>query len=113
MTAIKINKNATLKLLNIADCIYALCVVITFIFAKDKAIQLLAGWALIFLYSGLGLRRFCNGKGMMKYGTIGNESDNDEEGIRSSYEAHRWTIGVGLIMSIGMTLHSIILFKPN
>lgn len=104
---IAINKRKTLRLLNIADSIYALCVVITFIFARDKAVQLLAGWALIFLYSGLGLRRFCNGKSMMRYGTIGNELDDDEEGITSSYNAHRWTIVVGLIMSIGMTLYSI------
>lgn len=103
----EINKDKTLKLINLADCMYALCFVVSVFFAKDISVQIVVGWALIFMYSGLGLRRYCNGKSMMRYGTIGNESDDDEDGILSSYYYHCWTIVIGLIMAIGITLFSV------
>ena len=101
----RIDKDKVLKYLNISDSIYIVCVIIGLLFFGDTVIRLLAIWLVTFLCSSLGLRRYCKGKPMMKYGTINDEDIDDNDGIISSYHAHRWTIALGTIGAVFFTVY--------
>ena len=103
----EINKEKVWKYLNISDGIYAFCIALGVIFFFDSVVSLLGLWLITFLSSGLGLRRYCKGKPMMMYGTIGDEHQDDYDGIMSSYNAHRWTMFVGTALAIGFTIYQL------
>ncbi|MBU2899003.1 hypothetical protein [Vibrio hepatarius] len=101
----EINKAKVWKYLNISDGIYLVCIFIGIVFFFGSVVSLIGLWFITFLCSGLGLRRYCKGKSMMMYGTIGDEKADDQEGTMSSYYAHRWTMFLGTIGAVLFTIY--------
>lgn len=102
-----INKTKVWKYLNISDSIYLICILVGIFFFSGSVVSLLGLWGVTFLCSGLGLRRYCKGKPMMMYGTIGDEELDNQDGIMSSYYAHRWTLCIGTIGAVLFTIYQL------
>lgn len=100
-----IDKVKTLKYLNISDSIHAICLGVCLIFFPAEFVYLLGFWGLVFLYSGLAIRRYCKGKGMMRFGVSSDIDNNDKNEVVSSYKNHVFTIVTSNILMVGITIY--------
>ncbi|MEF1254669.1 hypothetical protein [Vibrio sp. M260112] len=102
-----INKGKVWRYMNISDGIFIFCVILGVLFFREHALNIAVGWLVAFLCSGLGLRLYCKGKGMMRYGTINNVDSDDHDAVMSSYYSHRWTMVICTIGAVVFTIYQI------
>ncbi len=100
-----IDKNKTLKYANFSDSAHAICLVVCLLFFPQEFIYLLGFWLVTFFYSGLALRRYCKGNGMIRFGVSRDIDRDDTREIVSSYNNHLFTIGASNIVMIGITIY--------
>lgn len=103
----EINKERVWKYLNASDFIYLGCFSVGVFFFTSNVYPLIGLYIITFLTSSLGLRRYCKGKPMMMYGTIGDEKVDDNDAVMSSYYAHRWTVFIGTLGAIAFTIYQL------
>ncbi|MFM2625700.1 hypothetical protein [Vibrio owensii] len=103
----EIDKDKIWKYVNISDGVFGVCFLLGVLFFRDNALNIAAGWLVTFICSGLGLRLYCKGKGMMRYGTINNVEDDDHEGFENSYRAHRGTVIFCTIGVVAFTIYQL------
>ncbi|EGQ8536570.1 MULTISPECIES: hypothetical protein [Gammaproteobacteria] len=102
-----INKIKVWRYMNISDGVFIFCVILGVLFFRDSVLGVIGMWFAAFLCSGLGLRLYCKGKGMMRYGTINNVDENDIETIMESYRAHRDTMIGTTTVAVIFTLYQL------
>ncbi|WP_427019906.1 hypothetical protein [Vibrio sp. TRT 2004] len=102
-----INKKKVWRYMNISDGIFIFCFILGVLFFWDSVFGVMGIWLATFLCSGLGLRLYCKGKGMMRYGTINNVDENDTDTIMESYRAHRDTMIGSTIVAVIFTLYQL------
>ena len=90
--------------MNISDGVCFLCFIVGLLFFGNEALGIAGIWLAAFISSGLGLRRYCKGKGMMRYGTINDVDSEDYDAILSSYFSHRWTM---VLCTLGVIIFTI------
>ncbi|NOH48109.1 hypothetical protein [Vibrio rotiferianus] len=102
-----IDREKVWRYMNISDGIFILNFILGVLFFWDSVLGVVGIWFAAFLCSGLGLRLYCKGKGMMRYGTINNVDENDTDTIMESYRAHRDTMIGSTIVVVIFTLYQL------
>ncbi|MFA0155366.1 hypothetical protein [Vibrio sp. 10N.261.46.A3] len=102
-----ISKDKIWKYVNISDGIFVLCFVLGLVFFRGDVLNIAVLWVVVFISSGLGLRRYCKGKGMMRYGVIHNVDADDHDAILSSYYSHRWSMFLCTIGCVAFTIYQL------
>lgn len=93
--------------MNVSDSIFIFCFILGALLFRDKVLAVVGVWFAAFICSGLGLRLYCRGKGMMRYGTINNVEENDTDTVMESYRAHRDTMIFSTVVIITFTFYQI------
>lgn len=100
-----IDKIKTQKYVNTSDGINASCLGICLFFFSAEFIYLLSFWGLTFFFSGLALRRYCKGKGMMRFGTSSEIDTDDMNEIISSYNNYLLILAISNVVMVGTTIY--------